>query len=102
MKTLSKLFALGFALLAGGCSWLPDIGGGAPSATNPAVEACLRAAEQDGADKVAERQATPGENGRYTIEIAVSDENGSRAVTCDYDPASGPKLRKGRASGPKG
>lgn len=102
MKMHSKLPGLGLALLAGGCSWLPDIGGGAPNATNPAIDACLQAAGKEGAEKVAEHQAMPGENGRYTVEIGISDENGNRVVTCDYDPGTGPRLRKGRASVPKG
>jgi len=101
MKIVSKLFGLGMVLSIAGCSWIPFTGG-APSATNPAAQACVQAALSEGADWAAERQATPGENGQYTIELGVSDENGSRNLTCDWDPNTGAQLRKGRTSPPKG
>jgi hypothetical protein len=88
------VFALAAMLALVRCSYVPFVGSENVRITNPAVAACMRAAEQEGLDAAGERQATPSGEGRYTVVLEARGRAGYTQVTCNYDPASGAKIEK--------
>ena len=71
---------------------LAACGGGVPRPTNPAVQACETAAEKQGLDVLDQQTVTPIDQGRYRVDLAVSDKKGDRRATCEWDPASGARI----------
>jgi len=79
--------ALGVLLLLAGC-------GGAPRATNAAVQACQEQADDQGLDNVEQQTVTPLGGGRYAVILDVVKDNSDVYRRCDYDPHGGAHLRK--------
>ena len=96
MKHLGRKLVTPFAamLALAGCSYIPLVGSDDGRITNPAVAACMSAADHEGLDAMGERQATPSGEGRYTVVLEVRSRAGYTQVTCNYDPASGAKIEK--------
>ncbi|MDB5408243.1 MAG: hypothetical protein JWL84_3155 [Rhodospirillales bacterium] len=83
-RSLTGAAILGAALSA--------CGGGVPRPTNPAVQACEAAADKQGLEVLDQLTATPIDQGRYRVDLSVTDKKGDRRVTCEWDPASGAKI----------
>lgn len=81
-------------LAVAACSYVPFVGSDDARITNPAVAACMRAADQEGLDAAGERQSTPSGEGRYTVVLEARGRAGYTQITCNYDPASGAKIEK--------
>jgi len=71
---------------------LAACGSDVPRPTNPAVQACETAAEKQGVDVLDQQTVTPIDQGRYRIDLAVSDKKGDHRVTCEWDPTSGARI----------
>jgi hypothetical protein len=71
---------------------LAACGSGVPRPTNSAVRACETAAEKQGIDVLDQQTVTPIDQGRYRVELVVSDKKGDRRATCEWDPASGARI----------
>ncbi|HZS85374.1 MAG TPA: hypothetical protein VFA50_21075 [Stellaceae bacterium] len=75
------------AILVAACS-------GAPRATNAAVEACQRAAREQGLGGADQLTVAPTGEGRYRVVLDVVDDNGDRQAVCDYDPKAGARIQQ--------
>jgi hypothetical protein len=71
---------------------LASCGGGAMRPTNPAVQACEAAADKQGLDVIDQQTVTPIDQGRYRVDLAVSDNKGVRRITCEWDAAGGARI----------
>jgi hypothetical protein len=71
---------------------LASCGSGIPGPTNPAAQACETAAGKQGLEVLDQQTVTPIDQGRYRIELMVSDKKGDRRATCEWDPAAGARI----------
>jgi hypothetical protein len=71
---------------------LASCGGGVIRPTNPAVQACEAAADKQGFDVIDQQTVTPIDQGRYRVDLAVSDDKGDRRITCEWDAAGGARI----------
>jgi hypothetical protein len=84
--------ALGGALLAAGCSWIPFVNSDGPQITNGAVEACEQKAETLGYHGVGERESTPEKAGAYEVELDIRQNEGYGEIPCAYTPGKGAQI----------